>query len=74
MSEPDKGAVFYRIQTGVYKAMEKLGACPELLSIVGSWGDTLPDETVARMIEEWNGGTPTIREHKCEHRGLKAVR
>jgi hypothetical protein len=35
-------------------AMELLGADPELLSIVGSWRDTLDDAEVLSMLREYN--------------------
>jgi hypothetical protein len=44
----------------LYRVMERLGADPELLSIVGSYGDTLTDETILRYLKEWNTGRPVV--------------
>jgi hypothetical protein len=37
-----------------------LGAGPELLSIVGSWGDPL-DDSMVLMLRDYNAGRPTLR-------------
>lgn len=43
-------------------ALQKLGADSTLLAIIGSWKDTLPDEDVVQMLENWNAGVdPFIR-------------
>jgi hypothetical protein len=34
--------------------MERLGADPELLSIIGSWCDTLPDEEILALLRVHN--------------------
>jgi len=36
------------------RALELLGAQSDLLSIVCSFQDTLPDETVLEYLREWN--------------------
>lgn len=41
----------------IYKAMQKLGAESDLLGIVGSWGDSLPESNVLAMLKEWNQPT-----------------
>jgi hypothetical protein len=41
-------------------ALERLDADAELLAIVGSWRDTLPDADVLRMLREYNAGRPTL--------------
>jgi hypothetical protein len=41
----------------LYEEMERLGADPYLLAIVGSWGDTLDDAAVLDMLRDWNAGT-----------------
>jgi hypothetical protein len=38
----------------IYIAMERLGADPELLSIIGSWCDTLPDEEILALLRVHN--------------------
>jgi hypothetical protein len=43
----------------IYTAFERLDADAELLAIVGSWRDMLPDADVRRMLREYNAGRPT---------------
>jgi hypothetical protein len=38
----------------LYVALERLGTDEELLSIVGSWRDTLTDAEVLSMLREYN--------------------
>jgi hypothetical protein len=38
----------------IYVALERLGADAELLSIVGSWRDTLTDEEARALLREYN--------------------
>ena len=38
----------------LYKKLEAMGANRELLAIVGSWGDTLDDNEVFDLLEDWN--------------------
>lgn len=40
----------------VYRAMNSLGASPELLSIIGSRYDTLSDEEVLEELRDYNTG------------------
>lgn len=47
-------------KTDLYQLAEVLGAPPELLGIVGSYGDTLDDDAVLSMLEDWNAGTQTF--------------
>lgn len=37
-----------------YKEAEKRGADMHLLSIIGSWGDTLEDDEVLQLAKEFN--------------------
>lgn len=37
----------------IYLALENLKAKPELLAIIGSWKDTLPDQEVLEMFDKW---------------------
>lgn len=49
------------IATELCAALKKLGAGAQLLSIVGSYGDTLDDDDVLRLLRAWNrrvGKTP----------------
>ena len=38
----------------IYAALERLDADPDLLAIVGSWRDTLGDEEVLALPQEYN--------------------
>jgi hypothetical protein len=38
-----------------YIVLERLGAEPELLAVVGSWRDTLDDADILAMLQEYNG-------------------
>ena len=38
----------------LYEAIRKLGAKSDLLGIVGSYGDTLPDDEVLHALRRWN--------------------
>ena len=42
------------IRLEIFRAFKRLGADRELLSIIGSWGDTLDDREVLRLLKEWN--------------------
>jgi hypothetical protein len=44
------------------RALKTLGASGELLSTVGSYGDTLDDEDVLALLGSWNAKTmPLVR-------------
>jgi hypothetical protein len=43
-----------QIRSEIYRAFEILGANSELLATIGSWGDTLDDEEILRLLKEWN--------------------
>lgn len=43
-----------KIAAQVYVALDRLGAEPELLSIVGSYGDTLDDSEVLEILTDYN--------------------
>ena len=43
-----------QIAKELYVAMERLGADPDLLSIIGSYGDTLTDEEILALLREYN--------------------
>ena len=47
---------YQRVVDEIYVALENLGAPPVLLSIIGSWGDTLTDEQVLAALKSWNAG------------------
>ena len=42
------------IKNEISRALVLLGADRELLATVGSWGETLPDKEVLRLLKEWN--------------------
>jgi hypothetical protein len=49
-----KSPIHHEIVHEIYTALEKLGADPKLLGVVGSWGDTLDDAQVLDMLKTWN--------------------
>jgi len=51
MTQPSLTA---QIARELYIAMERLSADPELLSIVSSYGDTLDDEEILALLQEYN--------------------
>jgi hypothetical protein len=40
------------------EAIRKLGGKSDLLGIVGSYGDTLPDDSVLDALRRWNAAQP----------------
>jgi hypothetical protein len=45
----------------LYVALERLGADPELLSIVGSWRDTINDAEVFALLRRYNSTGKALR-------------
>jgi len=43
-----------KIISQIYKAFENLGASVDILCLVGSFGDTLEDDEVLEMFEQYN--------------------
>jgi hypothetical protein len=43
------------------RALRHLGADIDLISIVDSWQDTLPDEDILQLIRNWNAGRPLFQ-------------
>jgi hypothetical protein len=43
------------------RALRDLGAGIDLLSIVDSWQDTLPDEQMLDLLRNWNAGLPLFQ-------------
>ena len=43
------------------RAPRDLGADIDLLSIVDSWQDTLPDEDILQLLKNWNAGVPLFQ-------------
>lgn len=44
------------IAAELYVAFKKLGAKPDLLRIIGSYGETMDDYWVLGMLKQWNAG------------------
>lgn len=44
----------------IYLAVERLTGNQELLSILGSYCDTLPDTDILAMLRDYNAGRPTL--------------
>lgn len=57
-----------KLKLDIYSALELAGADSWLLGIVGSWGDTLPDEEVLKMLAQWNR-----RANISEHNGKSQI-
>lgn len=55
-----------KINSQIYQAFKKLGAGPDLLSIIGSYGDTLDDSEILSLLTEWNAGRPTLYTNTTE--------
>ena len=43
------------------RVLRDLGADIDLLSIVDSWQDTLPDEDILDLLRNWNAGLPLFQ-------------
>jgi hypothetical protein len=43
------------------RAPRDLGADIDLISIVDSWRDTLPDEDILELLKNWNAGVPLFQ-------------
>jgi hypothetical protein len=59
MTQPDIKA---QIAAQLYATLERLDTDEELRAIVGSMNDTLSDEEVLRMLEEYNRTGHAFRE------------
>ncbi|MFI0849244.1 hypothetical protein [Mesorhizobium sp. IMUNJ 23232] len=51
-----------------YEAARKLGAKSDLLSIIGSYGDTLQDEEVLEALRDWNAAYSDLTPPEIEDR------
>ena len=51
LTQPDPHA---QIAREFYTVLERLGADPELLAVVGSWRDTLDDAEILALLKEYN--------------------
>src|SRR5437588_8666885 len=43
------------------RVLRDLGADIDLISIVDSWQDTLPDEDILQLLRNWNAGVPLFQ-------------
>jgi len=50
----EKPTIDREIRAQIYCAFEVLGADAYLLGVVGSWGDTIGDEEVLKLLKQWN--------------------
>lgn len=46
----------------IYKAAERLGADEDLLSVLGSYGDTLDDADVLALLRDYNTTGKTLHQ------------
>lgn len=51
----------------IYKSLVLLGVDFKLLSAVGSWKDSLPDNDVLQNIKGWNEATLSEIKERIEH-------
>ena len=51
----------------LYQTVKQLGATSDLLSIIGSWGDTMDDEWVLNALRAWNRRVPPIPGRGSSH-------
>lgn len=56
-----------KIGRELYVAAEALGASPDLLAIIGSYGDTLSDEDVLSAMRLYNESGKALIESKDRH-------
>lgn len=45
-----------QIRSEIYRTLELLDADPYLLAAIVSWGDTLDDTEVLKLLRQWNEG------------------
>jgi len=60
-------AVNPEIKTEIYRSLVLLGAESDLLSTVGSWGESLPDEDVLASLRAWNDASLKEIRERIEH-------
>ncbi len=58
----------------LYRAFVLLGARMDLLSIVGSWKDSLSDQDVLSGVKAWNNSTLEELKQRIEHYGMSCHR
>ena len=50
----------------IYEALQKFGARSDLLSIIGSYGNTMSDEWVLQNLHRWNNEEPCMADDKSK--------
>lgn len=60
----EKRKIKAAIASELYGAFERLNAPPDLLSIIGSYGDTLEDSEVLQLLKEWNATGKILHERQ----------
>lgn len=58
---PRRDDVRVRLASEFYTTLEQLSADPELLSVVGSWRDTLDDEEILEHLKSFNRTGKVLR-------------
>ena len=56
-----------KIGTQLYRAIEALGGSPDLLAIIGSYGDTLDDQDVLDALRLYNETGKALIEKSDKH-------
>ncbi len=58
----------------LYRAFQKLGASADLLSIIGSYSDTLDDAEVLDLLQDYNiGGKALHQQRPIDAEGLRKL-
>ena len=55
------------IVSEIYRSLVLLGAESDLLGVVGSWGDSLPEQDVLADLKGWNEATAKQLKQRIEH-------
>ena len=56
----------YQIKNQLYNTLRKLGLKSDILSIIGSWKDSMSDEDTLRMLKEFNESKRNDKEESRE--------
>ena len=51
----------------LYRTLVLLGAEPDVLGAVGSWGNSLPEEDVLARLQTWNHATQNSLSRRTAH-------
>ena len=55
-----RGNIESEIRSEIYRAFRSLGADSGLLAIIGSWGDTLDDTAILKLLKQWNNDRSAV--------------